>query len=124
MNLISKSKIDNIIIKYYDGMDLNVVSKHPKDGSKGVLVCFIKNWKASVRNNKIDNVLTNEKIININDINNNNVIIYQVDNIPIIELYDVVKDKLENGSFDSKPWVAIAGIDKGGWKIGNIGIKT
>ena len=134
MNLISKSKVNTQVIEYYDGIDLNVISKHPsqqyklvqihKHGGSKVLVCFIKNWKAAVRDNKIDSILSKTDIVNINDINNSNVIIYQADNVPILDLYDVIKEKLENGFLDSKPWLPVAGIDKGGWKIGNINTKT
>jgi hypothetical protein len=110
MNLISESLIDNIIIKYYEGIDINILYNHPNDGTDGILVCFIENLKSEIRNQKINSVIFNDNYVEFSEINNNNyLIIYQYSNIPMMKLYEIIKEKLEKGY---NPWIPIVGIKR------------
>jgi hypothetical protein len=122
VSLISKQIINNIEISYYNGIDFFKLNNHPKDGSKGMLIFFVENWQKEVkkwhRENKINQIIGNSLIeINIDNINNNFVAIYQAENIGIEILYETIKSKIERGNFPNQPWIPIHGIDRGTWKI-------
>jgi hypothetical protein len=122
VNLISKQTINQIEISYYEGIDFNLINNHPKDGSKGMIIFFIHNWykelKKWQRENKINQIINDEiNNIDIDDINNNYIAIYQAENIGIEILYETIKSKIEKGNFPNQPWIPIGGIDRGGWKI-------
>lgn len=123
VNLISKQTIKGVNISYYKGIDFNMINNHPKDGSNGMLIFFVENWQKEVkkwqRENKINQIIENNSIeINIEDINNNYISIYQAENIGIEILYETIKSKIERGDFPNQPWTPIYGIDRGAWKIG------
>ena len=63
MRLIDEIVVKNINIKFFDGVDFDLVFKHPKDGSDGFLIFFIKSWMDEIkiynRNSKIESVLNN-----------------------------------------------------------------
>lgn len=123
VNLISKQIINNIEVSYYNGIDFVKLDSHPKDGSKGMLIFFVENWQKEVkkwhRENRINQIIENTSIeINIENINNNYIAIYQADNIGIEILYETIKSKIEKGDFPNQPWTPIYGIDRGAWKIG------
>ena len=67
MILISEEKIDDINVKYYDGIDLKMAQEHPKDGSGGFIFYFVENWVSEVkkydRGSKIDNILSDKEVI-------------------------------------------------------------
>ena len=44
MTLIEKIKVDEIDVSFYNGIDIDFVINHPKDGSSGFIFCFIDNW--------------------------------------------------------------------------------
>lgn len=122
VNLISKQTINQIEISYYEGIDFNLINSHPKDGSKGMIIFFIHNWHKEVkkwqRENKINQIINNKtNNINIDNINNNYIAIYQAENIGIKILYETIKSKIEKGNFPNQPWIPISGIDRGAWKI-------
>jgi hypothetical protein len=122
MNLIYESYNSGINIKYYEGIDFNLVLKHPKDGSKGMLIFFIEKWQNEVnqwkRDNKIKKILGDEHVDNnLFEIDNNFVAIYQSDGLSIQELYKTIRNKIEFGNLPNQPWIPISGVEKGAWKI-------
>lgn len=122
VNLISKQTINQIEISYYEGIDFNLINNHPKDGSKGMIIFFIHNWYKEVkkwqRENKINQIINNKtNYIDIDNINNSYIAIYQAENIGIEILYETIKSKIEKGNFPNQPWIPISGIDRGAWKI-------
>lgn len=123
VNLISKQNINQINISYYEGIDFNLINKHPKDGSNGMVIFFIDNWQKEVKKWQRENIINeviDDKIVNIdiNNIDNNYVAIYQSENIGIELLYETIKSKIERGNFPNQPWIPIHGIERGAWKIG------
>lgn len=122
MNLIYKNKVDNLEIKYYEGIDFDIVKNHPKDGSNGMLIFFIHNWQKEVnkwkRNNLISKLLGEKnEDYDLSNIDNNFILIYQSEGIPIGVLFETIKGKVERGQLINKPWIAISSIDKGAWNI-------
>lgn len=123
MNLIYKNIVNNLEIKYYEGIDFDIVKEHPKDGSNGMLIFFINNWVSEVnkwkRNSLINEVLDEKKSDNwdLYNIDNNFISIYQSEGIPINVLFEIIKGKIERGHFINQPWTTISSIDKGAWKI-------
>ena len=49
MNLIYENTIDGINFKYYNGMEIESIHNHPKDGSQGMMIVFIENWEKELR---------------------------------------------------------------------------
>jgi hypothetical protein len=130
MTLIEEIFIDDMSVKFYEGIDFDIVMKHPKDGGSGFIFCFIDNWVSEVkkweRNSKIDSVVSDkyfEKFQSQN-IENNYVAIYQLDGVEIDVLFKVIKDKVINKNFPEHPWIPISGIDKGAWNIGKTRISN
>lgn len=125
MTLIDEIKVSNIIIKFYNGVDFDMIKKHPKDGSNGFIYFFIDKWETEVkiqeRNNRLSSILGEESEINIHDIDNNYIAIYQTDgNTEIV--YKAIRKKVENGTLINYPWLPIAGDS--GFKINNNVIKS
>jgi hypothetical protein len=129
MNLIYKNIVNNLEIKYYEGIDFDIVKEHPKDGSNGMLIFFINNWVSEVnkwkRNSLINELLDEKKSDNwdLSNIDNNFISIYQSEGIPIDVLFETIKGKIERDQFINQtwtpmsPWTPITSIDKGAWKI-------
>jgi hypothetical protein len=122
MNLIYESYSSGFLIKYYEGIDFNIVLDHSKDGSEGMLIFFIEKWQNEVnqwkRDNKIKKVLGDSYIEgNISEIDNSYIAIYQSDGLSIQELYKIIRKKIECGTLIDQPWVPIHGIERGAWKI-------
>jgi hypothetical protein len=128
MILIEEMFIDNIKVQFFNGIDFNKIIKHSKDGSDGFIFCFIDNWINEVkkweRESKIDSVIENIDFdkFKSQDIENNHVAIYQLDGIECDVLYKVIREKVINKNFPEHPWIPIAGLDKGAWKIGKKGL--
>ncbi len=116
MNLISKIEIDNTIVKFYDGIDLEILTKHPKDGSGGFIFCFIDKWLDEVkkhhRESKIDSILTNSEYKEFNslEIDNNYVCIYQTDGY-LEAIYESIKKNIHKKI--GKPWLTLSGSTRG-----------
>ncbi len=114
--------IDNNQINFYDGVDFDILIGHPKDGSKGFLICFLESWVNEVkiynRNNKIKSVFNKEEYSDFEweKINNNFISIYQADGIGVFEIYKVIRNKFINKQLPESPWIPVSGID-GAWKI-------
>ncbi len=122
MTLIETMNIDNNQINFYDGVDFDILIDHPKDGSKGFLICFLESWVNEVkiynRNNKIKSVFNKEEYCDFEweKINNNFISIYQADGIGVFEIYKVIRNKFINKQLPESPWIPVSGID-GAWKI-------
>ena len=123
MNLIEKMCYKGTEIKFYDGVDFNILINHAKDGSEGFIFCFMDSWVKEVksynRNNKLKSVIENTVYSDFdwNDINNDFIAIYQADGIGIDLLYQTIRDKVIRGHLPDRPYIPIAGYDKGAWKI-------
>jgi hypothetical protein len=122
MNLIYESFNSGIVIRYYEGIDFNIVLKHPKDGSRGMLIFFIEKWQDEVikwrRENKINKILGDNYIeSNLYEIENNFIAIYQSDGVSTKEIYEVIRKKVESGNLPNQPWTPVNGIENGAWKI-------
>jgi hypothetical protein len=123
MNLIYKNIVNNLEIKYYEGIDFDIVKEHPKDGSNGMLIFLIFSWKKEVnkwkRNSLISELLDEKKPDkwDLSNIDNNFISIYQSEGIPIDILFETIKGKIERGQFINQTWTPITSIDKGAWKI-------
>ena len=124
MRLIDEIIIKNINIKFFDGVDFDLVIKHPKDGSDGFLIFFIESWENEVkiynRNSRLESVLNNTKPENFTHQNIDNVYIsiYQTSgstiNRTIESIYNIIRDKIEKDNLlPNQPWVPVAGINKG-----------
>lgn len=123
MTLIEVMNYKGTSINFYKGVDFNILMKHPKDGSKGFIFCFMESWIKEVqsynRNNKIKSVIENSNYSDFdwNDINNNFIAIYQADGIDMDLLYQTIRDKVIRGHLPDSPYIPVAGIGRGGWKI-------
>jgi len=98
MVLIDETYIDDLIIKFYDGIDFNMILEHPKDGSKGFIYFFIGNWveemKIYKRDNKIDHIFGKPILdFNSDEIENNYIVIYQT-NGHTMEIYKIIRERL------------------------------
>jgi hypothetical protein len=127
MTLISEKNINNVKYKFYMGLDIDLISDHPDDGSEGFLIFFIESWEKEFnshnRNLKIDSLLNDKryKEFTSDDINKNYVSIYQIDGIGFEQVYNLVLDKIERTY--NEPWIPVAGV-RGAWKINNIEVKN
>jgi hypothetical protein len=123
MNLIESIKINNENYRFYDGVDIDIIMKHPKDGSQGHIYCFFESFITEVKNweraSKINCVLLNEipKKFNFDEIENDYVSLYQNCGVSTYELFKIVKNKIVKGQIINKDWIPISGLDKGGWNI-------
>ena len=65
MILIDSMEYEGTIVKFYNGVDFDKLIKHPKDGSKGFIFCFIENWVKEVkgynRNLKIESIVKSQE---------------------------------------------------------------
>jgi len=97
MILISDEFIDEVYIRYYNGIDFNEIMNHPNDGSGGFIICFIDNWSSEVkryiRNCNIDNIINKTDIDCNVELNNNYISIYQTSGI---DIYESIREKIKN----------------------------
>ncbi len=102
MRLIEESIVNNHIIKYYSGFDIDKVINHPMDGSNGMMVVFfdsIKNEEIKHQRHEIIlNLLESKNIDNFSDIltnlNNNYLCLYETHGYTEI-IYKSIKAKIE-----------------------------
>lgn len=99
MILIDETIVNGTIIKFYDGIDFNMIMNHPNDGSEGFIYFFIDRWanevKAHERENKINSLIGDESNkFDINDINNNCISIYQTDG-QTMGIYEIIRKKVD-----------------------------
>lgn len=113
MILISKEIIDGDEIKYYDGIDFDIVKEHPHDGSNGFIFCFVDNLVSEIkkynRSNKIDTIIDDkdEKVFDTEEINNNYVCVYQTNGLTQ-QVYETIKENINTRL--GKPWLVVPGI--------------
>ena len=127
MKLIEEINVDGIEYKFYNGMDIDSLINHPKDGSNGFIFCFIDNWVNEVRSyerqKKLESVLNSVlndgdlRCFKLEEFDNSYLAIYQTDGVGIEQTYRIIKDKVLNRNFTNLPYIPIAGITKGAWKI-------
>ena len=125
MILIDSMGYEGTKVNFYNGVDFNRLINHPKDGSKGFIFCFIDNWVKEVkgynRNLKIESIVNNSDFNEFkwDLLENNYISIYQTSGIGIDVVYETIRGKLEKSQFPDQPWVPIAGVSNGAWKISN-----
>lgn len=130
MILIEEIFVDEVKVKFFDGIDFNIIMKHPKDGSEGFIFCFIDNWSTSLkrweRDSKIKSVINNEqfKKFKSEELDNGYIAIYQLEGTEPGVLFEVIKEKVLNKNFPEHPWIPISGLNKGAWKIGKSGLHN
>lgn len=98
MILIEEFKIEYQTVRFYDGIDFEMIHNHR---GNEFLIFFIKSWKGEIikweRDSKLNTLLDNKdyKDIDVHNMENNYVSIYQVgDNID--NILDVVKKRIIN----------------------------
>ena len=100
MILIDSANKNGIDILFYDGIDIDKIVNHPKDGSNGLIVCYIDGYARHMtsikRESKIDSILNDSKYepFDLADIENNWIIIYETSGIGIKQLHLLIKEKL------------------------------
>ena len=125
MILIDEIIVDNVDVKFYEGMDVDKLLNHPKDGSNGFIYCFIDNWvneiKTYNRQRKISSVIDDIKYKEFewDSINNNYICIYQTEGMLIKDVYETIRKKVEVNQFPNQPWITKGILGKGAIKIEN-----
>jgi hypothetical protein len=121
MILIDEITVDNVNVKFYEGMDFDLLLNHAKDGSNGFIFCFIKNWLTEVksynRQRKLSSVVDDidYEEFEWEKIDNNFISVYQTEGMGIHDVYQTIRKKVERKQFDYRPW--IGGMSTGAWKI-------
>jgi hypothetical protein len=121
MILIDEIKVDNVNVRFYEGMDFELLLNHAKDGSNGFIFCFINNWVTEVKSyNRQRKLLSVVDDLNYEEfdwekINNDFISIYQTEGMGITEVYQTIRKKVERKQFDSRPW--IGGMSTGAWRV-------
>lgn len=125
MILIDEIIVDNVNIKFYKGMDIDLLLNHNRDGSNGFIFCFIDSWTAEVKSyNRQRKLVSLVDDINYKEfewemINNNYINVYQTEGLGIDIVYETIRGKLEKNQLPDQPWTPISGISRGAWKISN-----
>lgn len=107
MILISKENIDGCDVKYYDGIDFDMINTHPRDGSSGFIIFFVDSFISEVnihnRAKKIDSILngSESKHIDIENIDNDFICIYQTNGMTE-QIFDTIKKNIHSKIY--KPW--------------------
>jgi len=101
MRLIEEINITTSIIRFYDGIDFDMIRDHT---TEDFLIFFIDSWSTEVkkweRDNKINNILNNiYNDFNPSEINNNFILIYQTSG-DLDLVYKTVRDRL----LDKEPY--------------------
>ena len=123
MILIDDIEVSNVNVKFYNGVDFDVMMEHPKDGSAGFIFCFIESWISEVksynRQRKLDSVVDNINYSKFEweEIDNNYISVYQTEGMDIHSVYKAIRTKVERKQFDHQKWTPIAGLSRGAWKI-------
>lgn len=112
MKLISKELIsDEKNISFYQGIDFDYIFNYPKKSNK--MACFfIDSWVKEVkkweRSKKIESVLSNTeyKKFDFDNIDNSNIMIYQLCGVPLDKMFKIVLNKLMNNQEDDQ-WIPV-----------------
>ena len=125
MTLIDKMILDDINVKFYKGIDFDILLNHPKDGSNGFIYCFIDNWVSEIkvynRQRKILSVIDDVKYkeFDWSNIDNNYICIYQTDGIGIDILYQAIREKVISNHMPTSSYLHLTEYnDKGIVKSG------
>ena len=130
MTLIEEIEQKGTNIRFYNGVDFDILMKHSKDGSEGFIFCFMDSWVKEVqqynRDNKLKSVINNTEYSDFDwdNINNNYICIYQTDGIGIDLLYQAIREKVITNHIPTSPYLSITEsndygiVNSGGaWKI-------
>lgn len=130
MTLIDEVEQKGTNIRFYNGVDFDILIKHSKDGSEGFIYCFMDSWIKEVqqynRDNKIKSVINNTEYSDFDwdNIDNNYICIYQADGIGIDILYQAIREKVINNYKPTAPYLHLTELDDSGvlksggaWKI-------
>lgn len=110
------------VMKFYFGMDYNIVSSHPKDGSGGLMFCFVEDFnnskKSFDRDKKIESILDNI-IEEDTDIDNNYLFIYQTGKYQE-QVYSSIKEKMIKQPDEIPKWMPVGRSISGEIISGNL----
>jgi hypothetical protein len=106
MIFLDEFKVNQHIIKFWSGFNLQTILKHPKDGSSGFLVVLVKSIDEErvkyQRDSKINQIINLQKGREFDDllesINNNWVMIYQSRGEDV-QLVNILKEKFSKTGF-------------------------
>jgi len=125
MTLIDKMTLGDINVKFYKGIDFDILLNHPKDGSNGFIYCFIDNWVSEIkvynRQRKILSVIDDVKYkeFDWSNIDNKYICIYQTDGIGIDILYQAIREKVISNHIPTSSYLHLTEYnDKGIVKSG------
>ena len=110
MILIDEITVDNVNVKFYEGMDFDLLLNHSRDGSDGFIFCFIESWI-----NEVKSYNRQRKVVSVVDDVNYEEFEWEEINNNYISVYQTIRKKVERKQFDSRPW--IGGMSTGAWKI-------
>lgn len=100
MRLIESEIINDRVYYYYEGLDINMIKNHPRDGSGGLIIflieSFITEMKNQNRDRKLNSVLKNKEFIPIDteSMAHDFVAIYQYEGVGMKNMIDVVKKQM------------------------------
>jgi hypothetical protein len=126
MILIEEIVVDNNIVRFYNGIDFDILLRHNREGSDGFIYCFIDSWVSEVksynRQLKLESIISNVKFSKFEwgKIDNNYISVYQTDGVGIETLYKSIRERVINLRSVNNSWLPISGIDKGAWKISGV----
>lgn len=95
MTFLDEIEVEKIVVKFWKGIDIGKISKHPKDGSDGFMIVLFDSVKQEKIDHKISSVLGDVEIDFdelINTMNNNYVMLYQTNGLTD-ELISAIKKK-------------------------------
>lgn len=120
MRILESVTINNIVLNFWEGFDIDIINKHPNSGSDGFMVVIIDSYSnlklTLTRNSKISNLINDEKVEDIDDIlkkiDNNYVMLYTSGGRPEL-IVDIVKEKIKQLNYitDWQPWQPIKGTE-------------
>ena len=95
MILLDEIEVEKVAVRFWEGIDIEKISKHPKDGSEGLMIVLFDSLKQERIEHKIYSILEDTEIdIDefITNIDNNYVTLYQTNGFTD-ELISVIKNK-------------------------------
>ena len=78
MSLLEETEVNNCKVKYYFGLDIELILDHPKDGSMGMMVVFFNSVDDEKKKHKRDQRLL--KILESRNIENFDTLLDKIDN--------------------------------------------
>jgi hypothetical protein len=117
MILIEEVEYRGTSVRFYNGVDFDILLNHSKDGSDGFIYCFMDSWikevKSYNRNNKLKSIIDSTEYSDFEweSINNDYVAIYQADGIDINLLYQAIREKVIQNNLPVSPYISIAEVN-------------